>query len=381
VREPSIESVNMPNIDLTVPLFSVRHHKIGGTESAIYNLVHGLAKTDAGLTLAYADTARFSPEFQQWMSAANHVKQVQMPPLPGPKNSRFVEETLFEWKRSNDSWAVYPNYFLPPRLRKRPSAVLLHDIQYKVLPHFHTSKRKAWLDFYLPRMFAGADVVFLISESEKNYVAQYFGSKAADKCKVIYNAIEWDRFDGEDISENVKQLTSVPYVLTVSHPFPQKNLSTLIKAFDKVAAAVPDVKLYLAGKESDEKRQMIAENASEQSRSRILLTGIVSDAELGELYRKSQLFVLPSIYEGFGMPAAEAMGLGIPTLVSNVASLPEVTLGKANYISDPLNADLWSDEIISMLRSGARPAEEVATAVRSAFEPKRVAETLLASLN
>lgn len=380
--ETASANVEVPAVDLTVPLFSVRHHKIGGTESSIYNLVHGLAKTPAKLTLAYADADRFSPEFQSWMASAQHVRQLRMPPLPGPKNSRFFEETMYEWRAHKQGWALYPNYFLPPRLRKTRCAVLLHDVQYKVLPHFHTQKRRAWLDFYLPRMFRSADVVFLISTSEKNFVEQYFGKEAAAKCKVIYNAIEWGRFeDGTPAGDAVTELVKKPYILTVSHPFPQKNLSTLIKAFDRIAESEPDLHLYLAGKESDEKHRMIAENASARSASRIKLTGIVSDAELGALYRNARVFALPSIYEGFGMPAAEAMGLGVPTVVSAVTSLPEVTLGEAVYVDQPLDADIWAEQLREVIRSGARLAPETANNIRHAFDPKQVAGALLRGLD
>jgi len=370
----------MPS-ELTIPLFAIHHHKIGGTESAIYNLIHGLDKAKAALTLAFSDPDRLSPEFLRWMAKTPGIAQQRQYPLPG-KNSRFAEELLFEWRRSGNGWAVYPNYFLPPRRpgSRAKSAVILHDIQYKVLPQYHSSKRKAWLDFYLPRMFQTADLVFLISNSEKEYVRQHFGDAAADKCKVIYNAIEWARLEQGEISEATRKLAGRPYILTVSHPFPHKNLGVLIKAFDRVAQSNPEIELYLAGKASDEKTRLIRENASEKTAARIVMTGILSDADLGELYRNARLFVLPSLYEGFGMPAAEAMGFGVPTLVSGVTSLPEATLGKAEYVADPTNVDAWAEQMTACLNSSERLSTETVAEVRDAFAPHRVAQSLLQNL-
>ncbi|ABS68787.1 glycosyltransferase family 4 protein [Xanthobacter versatilis] len=367
----------MTQLDVTVPLFAIHHHKIGGTESAVYNLVHGLARTDARLTIAFAEAGRFSPEFQQWMVDNPHVAQAILPAIRGSKNTRFLEETLFELKRGKEGWVVYPNYFLPPRLGSRKSAVILHDIQYKVLPQYHSAKRKAWLNFYLKGLFKRADVVLSISNSEKNLVAEHFGAEAASRCQVIYNAIDWHRFEGGPISQRIVDLAQRPYILTVSHPFPHKNISTLIKAFNAISQTDKEIRLYLVGKDSPERRQLITENADPAAVDRIELTGVVSDAELGELYRRARVFALPSLYEGFGMPAVEAMGLGVPTVASGVTSLPEVTLGQASYVDDPLSVGGWIDAISALLERGGRVAPEVVEQIRQKYEPKHVAENLL----
>lgn len=370
----------MTGLDITIPLFAIHHHKIGGTESAIYNLVHGLARTDAQLSVALADPARFSPEFQQWLGENAQIRQQRIPAVPGPKNTRFLEETLFELTRDRSNWVVYPNYFLPPRLLSSKSAVILHDIQYKVLPQYHSAKRKAWLDFYLTRLFKRADVVFLISQSEKNLVAEHFGAEAASRCRVVYNAIDWRRFEGAPATGRVAELVRRPYILTVSHPFPHKNLSTLLKAFNQIGQQDREIFLYLVGKESPDRLQLIQEHADPSVRDRIVLTGAVSDAELGEIYRNARLFVAPSLYEGFGMPAVEAMGHGAPTITSGTTSLPEVTLGKARYVADPLNADAWAAEIADALRVGGRLDPALVDEVRAAYDPAHVGRTMIEAL-
>jgi glycosyltransferase involved in cell wall biosynthesis len=74
------------------------------------------------------------------------------------------------------------------------------------------------------------------------------------------------------------------------------------------------------------------------------------------------------------------MGMGVPTIVSGVTSLPEATLGKASYVQDPLDARLWSEQMIAMLKNGERPALDTVRAVRDAFDPRHVATSLLEAL-
>ena len=73
----------------------------------------------------------------------------------------------------------------------------------------------------------------------------------------------------------------------------------------------------------------------------IVVTGYVSDLELGNLYRGCSMFLFPSLFEGFGMPPVEAMGFGKPTLVSDIPVLKEVTMGSAIYVQNPDSFDAW----------------------------------------
>ncbi len=222
---------SMPS-SITIPLFALRHKQIGGTEFAIYNLIKGLASSPIQTTVVYDRADHLSPEFRQWLGRTSAVERRSAFDWGGPKNIRFLQETLFEWFRHDGDWSLYPNYFVPPAQPLRPhrsSAVILHDIQYKVLPGYHSQKRRAWLDLYLPWMFRRADSVILISQSEKNYVEEFFGSGCADKCDVVYNAIDWERFETSSQSAPAAALANLlayPYILSVCHQFPHKNLET-----------------------------------------------------------------------------------------------------------------------------------------------------------
>jgi glycosyltransferase involved in cell wall biosynthesis len=370
---------------ITIPLFAVRHKQIGGTEFAVYNLIRGLAQTAINTAVLYDRDEHLSPEFCEWLGQNQRIGWTTGFRFPGSKNIRFFQETLFEWSRWNPNWVLYPNYFVPPRrpFSSHLNAVILHDIQYKVLPAYHSSSRKAWLDFYLPGMFRRANAVVLISQSEKRYVEEFFGSKNAERCDVVYNAIDWDRFDrppGDTPDPRIAELLSHPYLLSVCHQFPHKNLQTLLLAFEQLATRHPDLLLYMVGVDSASNREFITTQLSSAARNRVRLLGFLSDQDLGELYREARLFVLPSLYEGFGMPAVEALGLGTPILVSGTTALPEVTLGLGSYVENPRDVDAWISQIDTQLSAAKRPTSATIQALRKAYSPASVAKSLISVL-
>ncbi len=371
-----------PGDRITVPLFSVAHQEIGGTESSIYNLVAALQAAGAETHVSYSRPERLSPEFRAWLTGSG-VSQHRQAPLPGPKNIRFLEEALFEALRRDRGWVLYPNYFLPPHLlhqRHRPTAVLLHDIQYKVLPDFHSPRRRAWLDFYLPKMFELADVVLLISQAEQALVAEHFGAAAAAKCQVIYNAIDWSRFEVGPLRAEVEDLAAADYLLAVCQPLPHKNIRTLVEAFNEVSQVRPELRLYLVGAQSQVNMALVQAHASAAAARQIMFPGFLSDRELGHLYERAKLFVHPSLYEGFGMPAVEVLGLGVPALVSDIPALREVTLGRAQYVQDLRSPDAWRSAILRQLERRDSPSTQSIALLRSAYSLGTVGANVMAAL-
>lgn len=374
---------NAQTID--IPLYAIRHGRIGGTEFAIYNLIRGLADAGARLAVDYGKDADLSPDFIEWARGHSGISLHRRGGLPGPKDVRFLEESWFANRRGSGRWALYPNYFCPPTLwsrRRRRRCVMLHDIQYKRYPEYHSPKRIAWLDHHLPRMFRAADAVILISHSELALVREYFGEEAAARCDVVHNAIDFDRLEsGSDTSgDALNAMLDRPYILSVCHQFPHKNVGTLLRAFAIVAERMPDVQLYMVGSASEANQAFIRAALPAHLHDRVRVTGFVSDADLGRFYARARLFVLPSLYEGFGMPAVEALGLGVPTLVSNAYALPEVTMGHARLVNALHDPESWASSIRTMLESGERPAPDVVAHVRSTYAPRAKAEALLTAL-
>ena len=131
-----------------------------------------------------------------------------------------------------------------------------------------------------------------------------------------------------------------PFLLYVGGLSPHKNLLRLVEAFAK--GAPPDLKLILVGDVHDvfhtHVPQIRAAITRHDLHERVILAGFVPDEELVHLYRRAYALILPSLLEGFGLPAVEAMACGTPVLSSNAGSLPEV-VGEAGIYFDPTDVD------------------------------------------
>jgi glycosyltransferase involved in cell wall biosynthesis len=370
---------------LQIPLFSLRHGTAAGLESCIANLVVGIIGTGTPLTLPIASVDRLNPEFAHWVRQQSLAEFAKYPTVAGGMWTRFFEETIFYNTTTIDGPILFPNYFLPPMLRRKSAAsfCFIHDCQHRVFPQFFSQKKRAWLDLNFRRSLDGTARVFLISEFEKRQIARFFGEHRARNCTVVYNSVDWNRYTREEPSEEIQELSSRPFVLSVSHQYVHKKTGTIIDAFSRLAANHPDMHLILVGRESKIARDRINAIADDSVRQRIVLTGFIKDADLGHLYKRCRIFVLASEYEGFGMPAVEAMGFGVPVIVTNGSSLPEVTMGNAVYVEPGSSSGVWAD-IISRCLSDGRDEDSLrraAETVRAKFQPKVIAASVLSEIS
>jgi glycosyltransferase involved in cell wall biosynthesis len=150
-----------------------------------------------------------------------------------------------------------------------------------------------------------------------------------------------------------------PYVLYVGGLSPHKRVAALVRAFGRLAAKPQHarLKLVLAGPgnidsfRSDDDRMGAALEALGETASRVVRTGFVPDSALAALYRGAACVVLPSIVEGFGLPALEAMACGAPTLVARTPALQEVCADAVAYFDD---IERLADELAQLLNDDVR---------------------------
>jgi glycosyltransferase involved in cell wall biosynthesis len=140
-----------------------------------------------------------------------------------------------------------------------------------------------------------------------------------------------------------------PYVLYVGNFLPHKNLVRLVQAFAGLTeVARRDCVLVLAGNDAGRRDSILAEARRLGCEGKIVLTGPVAEADLPALYAGCEAFVMPSLDEGFGLPAVEAMACGAPVIVSDRASLPGV-VGDAALLVDPLRVEAIGAALASVL--------------------------------
>jgi glycosyltransferase involved in cell wall biosynthesis len=141
-------------------------------------------------------------------------------------------------------------------------------------------------------------------------------------------------------------------IVMVSDIAPRKNHVRLLRAFERVYRDTPTAELIIAGyvrKNVPEFEATLDEIKKRNEGLRVKLCGYVSDADVQSLYEEADVFVYPSLYEGFGLPVLEAMACGCPIIASNISSLPEV-VGGAGLLVDPYDVEALAQAISTVLK-------------------------------
>jgi glycosyltransferase involved in cell wall biosynthesis len=230
---------------------------------------------------------------------------------------------------------------LPLNLPRQIKTILtIHDLTIVLFP-----RTMAFINFIVnlllfKKSIQKADRIIAISETTANAIVKYIGGEVEKKITVIYNGVSGKRFDTYYHEENNKknlQLSGIkpPFILFVGTIEPRKNLSVLLKAFQilKIEKNIPH-QLVIAGaagwKLSSFTNSQKQLNLTEGD---LKILGYVSEYELQYLYSNASLFIMPSLYEGFGMPPLEAMHFGVPVIASNIPIFREILGNSAKYFS------------------------------------------------
>ena len=372
------------------PLHYIRHGHIGGTENAAINLIDGLSRLPAAdIRLHHAPGQVLAPELRELIADRPALRPAASPGggvaarLPA-RFARFAHEARFARETSLAADAtVFGNYTCPaarnPALGRRISIV--HDLQHRVLPHYFRRDKRLWLEWVLRRTFARADEVIFISAAARAEARRFYAAHDRGNWRVVPNAVRWDDLE----APCDEPLPDGRYVLSASHQWPHKNLATLIEGFARLDA--PDLRLVLTGQGAEVFAAAVAGAGGPLAgrvaelglEGRVIFAGYVSRARLGQLYRHAALFAMPSLYEGFGLPPVEALGLGTPTLISGIPVLSEVTDGHAVRVEAHRDPAAWAAAMADVLAAppDAAARARAAAAMRARYDPARVARLLL----
>jgi len=253
----------------------------------------------------------------------------------------FKEQLSFpnkEAKQAGIEIVHFPHYNVPLTYKGR-FVVTVHDLTHIILPEFLGSKIKfLYAKILLSHALKKSEHVFTVSENSKKDIVEIFGINP-EKISITYNAVDDDfRTKKKDEIEYLYDKYSIPadkqLLMYVGNLKPHKNLSRLIQAFAQLQN-VKQYRLLLVGKaftSTDLKSEEKALGISEY----VIHTGMVEKEELVDLYNLADLFVFPSLYEGFGIPPLEAMACGTPVIAANNSSIPEV-VGAAAVLVDALS--------------------------------------------
>lgn len=214
--------------------------------------------------------------------------------------------------------------------------VTVCDLAHIFFPKTATFRLKLSHRLFLSKTLSNADKIIAISQSTRNDLKNYL-KIPEEKIQVIYLGVD-ERFrqlsDQEIDDIKIKYSIQYPFILYVGGLEPRKNILTLIKSFYKIKKRGIKHKMVLTGKRSWNYRKIFDCIHQLNLQKEIVYLEYVPDVDLPSLYNAADLFVYPSIYEGFGFPPLEAMACGTPVITSNTSSLPEV-VGNAGIMANP----------------------------------------------
>lgn len=307
----------------------------------LYHLLHALARRDDVALYLFGD-ARITDLGPLLHADLPSRATLCVFDLRGAPTSRFdrplTAAAYVGWMHLLDCDVFFgANYFLPRLLGAvaRRRVITIHDLTYKRFPELLQKETLDNLEALMPREIATADAIICVSESTRRDLLAYYQADAS-RVHAIHSGLA--------TPPSPEPVAGLPqrYILFVSTIEPRKNLPVLLDAFESLRAEGSfDGELVVVGK--------IGWKAEAVAR-RLRAAGIrhldyLRPEQLTTVYQGAEVFVFPSIYEGFGFPLLEAMAHGIPTIAARSSSLPEIG-GDATLYFDPGSAE----ELAAQLR-------------------------------
>jgi len=355
-----------------------------GTEEYSYQLIKNLTKVDLFSHQIFLYVMRNSAiDFDLPKNFA--VKEIQY-------NKFWTQIGLSKEMKKNSVDVLFILSHTIPFIHPKNTVATIHGLEFKYYPEGYSLKERFFLELNTIVAVKWSKKIIVPSENTKNDLIKFYKVNT-EKIKVIYHGVTFCQCEEERRNSSVTTHTSHnitigknskgiaksscgtscndnPYILFIGRLEKRKNIINLIKAFEIFKKNPPhpllqrgssNYKLILAGKAGfgfKEIKKAIQESSFKKD---IILKNYVSEEEKERLYKKADLFILPSFYEGFGLPVLEAMNYGVPVICSNTSSLPEVAgdaallvnPNKIQEIAEAMNKILSDDDLKNkMIKKG-----------------------------
>jgi glycosyltransferase involved in cell wall biosynthesis len=277
-----------------------------------------------------------------------------------------------------------PANVLPEMLPHSCSGVVtLHDLAFLRYPQVLTRSKRVYHRTFTMRSLQHATMIIAPSNSTKQDAIE-LASIPANRVQTVYPCID-ERFSSVILDEDIQTFRQVHgltkgYLLYLGTLEPRKNVTTLVEAYAQFRATYGrDEKLVLAGGKGwlyDSIFERVQQLGLE---SEVIFPGFVPDTEQVLWYHAASVFVYPSLYEGFGIPVAEALACGVPVVTSNVSSLPEAGATLALTV-DPYDKGAMAEALYKALtdESVRERCRTQATSVAQQFSARTMVEQTLA---
>lgn len=319
--------------------------EVGGTETYLREVLLAAAKSFVDIEWVLF-TNRENDGYLRGIFGS--FPQFAFHPLPlraMNRYARIIREQIdlpFRVAASHVDLLWSPGY-TAPFLVSCPQAVTIPDMQYRRYPEDLTFPARIVTDILVRMAARHCRCVLTISDFSRREILTFTHARE-ETVRAVHLAA--DPAFAQPISADIKRQTlkrllpsEKPYILCIANTYPHKNVHALIEAFGRILDNIPH-QLVLVGKPrlGESEVQMALRSLPDTSRVRRLLR--VDYEDLFALYQGADLFVFPSLYEGFGLPVLEAMMSGVPVLTTRCGSIPEVGGDKVCYFDPAISTDL-----------------------------------------
>lgn len=325
------------HIRVGLPMLNLVPGGMGGTETYLRELTKGLATHEdlevrAYVSRAAAGTVRGVPETVVESIRGGEATTSRLVAIGRAAASRRLRRQV----RAGSDVVHYPFTVPVPAAGPRPHVVSLHDVQHLDMPDFFSRPERVYRRLAYDRAAQRADAVITVSDYCRDRIVQHLGVPE-ERVTVVHLAVAPEF----GFSRGPRQA----FVLYPARRWPHKNHDRLIAAMTRVRESRPDLRLVLTG----------GGEPLPDAPPWVEQRGLVSVAELAELYRSASCLVFPSLYEGFGLPPLEAMASGCPVAFSTAGALPEIC-HDAGIAFDPTDTEAMSRAIVEAIDSTDRLA-------------------------
>jgi len=302
-----------------------------------------------------------------------------------------LDELVFSWKLASSlknnrvdvyigtSTYYYPYFFFSP-VKK---VGILYDLVWRLYPETMELGNRVRMRLFTLRTMKKLDLLISISENTKKDACAILNMKTRiDAIPLAADAGIFYRAEPAAVSAGRKKYgITKKYILTVCTLEPRKNLKALLAAY-RTMPSRREYQLVLVGMTGWITTDFFKEIEASDVGGNIIMTGYVPSAELAPLYTGAELFVFPTLYEGFGLPVLEAMQCGCPVITSNTSSIPEVA-GDAAILLDPDDVAGLSESMEKALKNPSLRKELSRKGLQRAkfFSWEKSARTFLASIS
>lgn len=247
------------------------------------------------------------------------------------------------------------DHLLPP-LKNSQEIFTIHDLIFRFFPEYHLPLNRSFLDLMLPKFMRRADAIIAVSENTRRDVARLVDIPLT-KIFVIYEGVSraFHPINDSGALERVRAQYRLPprFILFFSTIEPRKNLITLLDAYVELLRRHVEIPpLVVMGRKGWLYQETFQRIEDLNLKPRVILTDWVETSDVPAILSMAEIFVFPSLYEGFGLTPLEAMACGAPVISSNASSMPEV-IGDAGILVEPRDVRGFADAIARVLGDDA----------------------------